>query len=197
MACVRPDGIAPTWENFRQKHLHDETLLAVGYGDGGGGVTPDMIAREVQLRDFPALPEARWSRVDDFFARAHETAKMKPLPRWSGEMYLELHRATLTSQSSVKQKHRRAERALIVAETLASLAHLLGAERPASMEPVWRIVLKNEFHDILPGSSIREVYQDADRELDEATSVGESAQQAALGFVGQAGAERAGGGWRC
>jgi alpha-mannosidase len=177
---VRPDGVAPTWVNFRQKHLHDETLLAVGYGDGGGGVTPDMIAREVQLRDFPALPEARWSRVDAFFGGAHETAKAKTLPRWSGEMYLELHRATLTSQSSVKQKHRRAERALIVAETLAALAHMLGAEKPASMEPVWRIVLKNEFHDILPGSSIREVYQDADRELDEAIASGKSAQQAAL-----------------
>ena len=76
-----------------------------------------MIARELQLRDFPALPSARWSRVDGFFARAHETAATKPLPRWSGEIYLELHRATLTTQSGVKQKHRRAERALIVAET--------------------------------------------------------------------------------
>jgi alpha-mannosidase len=177
---VRADGTAPTWVNFRQKHLHDETLLAVGYGDGGGGVTPDMVAREVQLRDFPALPEARWSRVDEFFAHAHETAKSKSLPRWSGEMYLELHRATLTSQSGVKQKHRRAERALIVAETLASLSHMLGAEKPASMEPVWRIVLKNEFHDILPGSSIGEVYQDAERELDEAIAAGKSAQHAAL-----------------
>ena len=71
---VRPDGTAPTWRNFRQKDRHDENLLAVGYGDGGGGVTPDMVAREVELRDFPALPQARWSRVDDFFARAHARA---------------------------------------------------------------------------------------------------------------------------
>jgi alpha-mannosidase len=177
---VRPDGTAPTWRNYRQKDRHGETLLAVGYGDGGGGVTPDMIEREVQLRDFPALPAARWSRVDAFFARAHETAAQKTLPVWSGEIYLELHRATLTSQSGVKRKHRRAERGLIAAETLASLAALLGGAEPASLEPLWRIVLKNEFHDILPGSSIREVYEDAERELDGVIAAAGEAQQVAL-----------------
>ncbi len=180
---VRPDGTAPTWRNFRQKDRHDETLLAVGYGDGGGGVTPDMIAREVELRDFPALPQARWSRVDAFFARAHATATEKTLPVWSGEMYLELHRATLTTQSGVKRRHRRAERGLIVAETLAGLAHLLGGPAPASMEPHWRLVLKNEFHDILPGSSIREVYEDAERELDGVIAAAEAAQAAALAVL--------------
>ncbi|MDE3177158.1 MAG: alpha-mannosidase [Pseudomonadota bacterium] len=177
---VRAHGVEPTWANFRQKDKHDETLLAVGYGDGGGGVTPEMIARETQLRDFPALPQARWSRVDAFFARAHATAATKTLPRWSGEMYLELHRATLTSQSGVKRRHRQAERGLIVAETLASLAHLLGAEPPASLEGLWRTVLKNEFHDILPGSSIGEVYQDAARELDGVIAAAAQAQQDAL-----------------
>lgn len=177
---VRPDGTAPTWAKFRQKDRHGETLLAVGYGDGGGGVTPDMIAREVQLRDFPALPQARWSRVDEFFARAHETAAAKALPVWSGEMYLELHRATLTSQSAVKRLHRRAERGLIVAETLAGLACLIGGEAPASLEPLWRVTLKNEFHDILPGSSIREVYEDAERELSDVVAAAGAAQAGAL-----------------
>jgi alpha-mannosidase len=177
---VRPDGTAPTWANFRQKDRHDETLLAVGYGDGGGGVTPDMIAREIQLRDFPVLPRARWSRVDAFFKRAHAAAAARPLPVWSGEMYLELHRATLTTQSGVKRKHRRAERGLIVAETMASLAHLLGGAAPASLEPQWRLVLKNEFHDILPGSSIREVYEDAERELDDVIEAARATQESAL-----------------
>ena len=177
---VRPDGTAPNWANFRGKVNHDETLLAVGYGDGGGGVTPDMIAREVQLRDFPALPAARWSRVDAFFDRAHERARVRKLPIWSGEIYLELHRATLTSQSGVKRKHRRAERGLIAAEALASLAHLLGGAAPESLEPLWRVVLKNEFHDILPGSSIREVYEDAERELDEVIAAAGEGQAAAL-----------------
>ena len=177
---VRPDGTAPTWRNFRQKDRHDETLLAVGYGDGGGGVTPDMVAREVQLRDFPALPVTRWSRVDDFFARAHARARTCEMPVWSGEMYLELHRATLTSQSGVKRRHRRAERGLITAETLGALAHLAGGPAPASLEAPWRVTLKNEFHDILPGSSIHEVYEDAHRELDGVIAAAQAAQGEAL-----------------
>ena len=162
----------PTWRNFRGKVDHDETLLAVGFGDGGGGVTPEMVERERQLRDFPALPLARWGTVKDFFRRAHETARKRELPVWSGEIYLELHRATLTTQSGVKRKHRAAERALITAETVAGLAHLAGAPAPASLEPLWRGVLKNEFHDILPGSSIREVYEDAEAELDAVVRAG-------------------------
>ncbi|MGM4912913.1 alpha-mannosidase [Rhizobium sp. 768_B6_N1_8] len=163
---VQPDCFVPTWKNFRGKTQHDTSLLAVGYGDGGGGVTPEMVEREVQLRDFPAIPRARWGTVKGFYEEAHRTAAQKELPVWDGEIYLELHRATLTSQSGVKRKHRQAERSLITAETIASLAHLLGAGKPQSLEADWRVVLKNEFHDILPGSSIREVYIDAERELD-------------------------------
>lgn len=163
---VQPDCFVPTWKNFRGKTQHDTSLLAVGYGDGGGGVTPEMVEREVQLRDFPAIPKARWGTVKGYYEKAHRTAKEKELPVWDGEIYLELHRATLTSQSGVKRKHRQAERALITAETLAALAHMLGAAKPLSLEADWRVVLKNEFHDILPGSSIRKVYADAERELD-------------------------------
>ncbi|MBX4949716.1 alpha-mannosidase [Rhizobium binae] len=162
---VQADCYVPTWKNFRGKVQHHASLLAVGYGDGGGGVTPEMVEREVQLRDFPAIPQARWGTVKGFYEDAHRTASEKSLPVWDGEIYLELHRATLTTQSGVKRKHRQAERALITAETLASLAHMLGAEKPRSLEADWRVVLKNEFHDILPGSSIREVYQDAEQEL--------------------------------
>jgi alpha-mannosidase len=162
---VRPDCFVPTWKNFRGKTQHQTSLLAVGYGDGGGGVTPEMVEREVQLRDFPAIPQARWGTVKTYYETAHRTAAEKDLPVWDGEIYLELHRATLTTQSGVKRMHRQAERGLITAETLASLAHLIGGDAPRSLEADWRIVLKNEFHDILPGSSIREVYVDAEREL--------------------------------
>ncbi|RYE08129.1 MAG: alpha-mannosidase [Hyphomicrobiales bacterium] len=177
---VQPDCFVPTWRNFRGKVHHDTSLLAVGYGDGGGGTTPEMVEREVQLRDFPALPKARWGQVADFFADAHRNVAGKKLPVWVGEIYLELHRATLTTQSGVKRLHRQAERALITAETIASLAHLIGAAAPASLEPYWRVVLKNEFHDILPGSSIREVYQDAEAELSAVITAGRAAQDRAL-----------------
>ena len=78
---VAPGAIAPTWANFRGKTRHPETLLSVGHGDGGGGATPEAIEAEAALRDFPALPRARWTRVDEFFARAHDSAAARPLPR--------------------------------------------------------------------------------------------------------------------
>ena len=181
---ARPGCVAPTWANFRAKARHPETLLAIGYGDGGGGPTPQGIDNERLMRELPALPRARWTRVDDFFARAHASAAATDAtPTWRGEIYLELHRATLTTQSGVKRRHRRAEAALIAAETAASLAHLLGAPAPQSLEPHWRVLLKNQFHDILPGSSVREVYQDAEAELDGVIAAGRAEQQRALAAI--------------
>ncbi|HEY4200792.1 MAG TPA: glycoside hydrolase family 38 C-terminal domain-containing protein [Devosiaceae bacterium] len=177
---VRPSSYASTWKNFRGKVNHPQTLLAVGYGDGGGGVTPEMVAREKQLRDFPALPQARWGRVDEFYARAQATAEQRKLPVWSGEIYLELHRATLTTQSHVKRSHRHAERALITAEIVGSLAALLGGAVPESIEPLWRTVLKNEFHDILPGSGIHEINVEAREELEAATDAAKAVEKRAL-----------------
>lgn len=177
---VRPDCHVPTWQNFRGKTKHDETLLAVGYGDGGGGVTPEMLTREKQLRNFPALPTARWSHVSEFFERLHQGEPNTGYPAWQGEIYLELHRGTLTSQSHTKRLHRHAERALITAETLGSMAALMGGDRPNHIETLWHKVLKNEFHDILPGSSIKEVYEDAEAELSKVIEQGQQLQQSAI-----------------
>ncbi len=178
-----PEAVFHTWRNFKTKALHDSSLLAIGYGDGGGGTTPEMVEREVQLRDFPVLPRARWGNVADHFAQAHQRAAETTLPVWRGEIYLELHRATLTTQSNVKRLHRQAERALITAETAAALAHMIGAPAPASLETHWRVVLKNEFHDILPGSSIREVYQDAEAELGGVIATAKAEQEKALDAI--------------
>ncbi len=175
-----PAATVPTWRNFRGKVLHDESLLAIGYGDGGGGVTPEMLERQAQLADFPALPSLRPARVDAFFQRIHDRVPPGNLPVWVGEMYLELHRATLTTQGRTKRLHRQAERALITAETLAALAAMLGGPHPDSLETAWHLVLKNEFHDILPGSGVREIYEDAERELAEACAAGSASQLAAL-----------------
>lgn len=178
-----PEAYLRTWQNFKQKALHEQTLLAIGYGDGGGGVTPEFVEREMQLRDFPVLPKAAWGRVEDFFTRAHESAKSPATPAWRGDIYLELHRSTLTTQSAVKMRHRQAERALITAEILGGIQALMGGEMPESLEHIWRVVLKNEFHDILPGSSIAEVYDDAEKELGEAVGRAQARQQMALSTI--------------
>ncbi|HYZ46096.1 MAG TPA: glycoside hydrolase family 38 C-terminal domain-containing protein, partial [Actinomycetota bacterium] len=157
--------IIATWNNYRGKHRYPESLLSVGYGDGGGGVTSDIIERVHTLADLPAVPATAFSSVHDFFERARAAVQDQDLPTWMGELYLEFHRGTLTTQARTKWLHRRAERELITSEVLAGMVALAGGEtHPVEIEP-WRVLLRNEFHDVLPGSSVSEVYSDAEREL--------------------------------
>jgi alpha-mannosidase len=182
---VGPRAYAETWRAFKGKDAGGESLLSVGYGDGGGGPTEEMVARARELDGFPALPRARFGRVDAFFDRAQAAAAARELPVWNGELYLELHRGTLTTQGRTKRAHRRAERDLVAAEALSGLAALAGGSAGESLEPLWRVLLRNEFHDILPGSSIREVYEDAERELGEVIAGAGEVLEARLGELAQ------------
>ena len=162
---VGPTAALATWRNYRGREIHPESLLSVGYGDGGGGPTREMIERARELAAFPAVPTQRFGRVDEFFDRAERSVAERGAPTWVGELYLELHRGTLTSQGRTKRAHRRAERDLVAAEVLGALTALAGGDLPPSLEPQWQVLLRNEFHDILPGSSIREVAEEAEAEL--------------------------------
>ena len=174
-AEIGPKAIVETWKNYRGKHRHPESLLAFGFGDGGGGPTEEMLERTRLFADFPAVPALRQTLVEDWYAGLHDAVGSDPdLPVWVGEIYLELHRGTLTSQGRTKYLHRRAERALITAETLGSMATLLGAALAPSLEDQWRISLRNQFHDILPGSSVREVYELAEAELASVVDAGKA-----------------------
>jgi alpha-mannosidase len=177
---VGPRAALGTWRNYGGAEVHPESLLSVGYGDGGGGPTEEMLRRAEALDGFPALPAQRFGRVDAYFDRLETAAHDADLPTWSGELYLELHRGTLTSQGRTKRAHRRAERDLVAAEALWGIEALAGGEPRPSLEPAWRALLRNEFHDILPGSSIREVYEDAEAELDGVAEIAGAAIEEAL-----------------
>ncbi|MGH2820641.1 MAG: glycoside hydrolase family 38 C-terminal domain-containing protein [Actinomycetota bacterium] len=161
---VHPEASLRTWRNYRGKHRHPESLLTIGYGDGGGGPTAEMVHRARDLEVFPVLPRLRFGRIEDFYESVRAGLD-ESLPVWVGELYLEIHRGTLTSQGRVKHLHRRAERELVAAEVVSSLRAIMGGPSPSSLEEPWRILLRNEFHDILPGSSIREVNEIAEQEL--------------------------------
>ncbi len=174
---IAPLDVHGTWRNFKGKRHYPETMFSFGWGDGGGGPSEKMLESYARLRDFPAMPRLRMARVDDFFAALREDG----LPRWVGELYLELHRGTLTTQAEVKRLNREAEHRLLEAEALAVLAARRGAEYPASrLERLWKTLLLNQFHDILPGSSISEVYEDAHRELEETVSGAEELRDEAF-----------------
>lgn len=136
------------------------SMSMYGYGDGGGGPTRGMLERGRRLRNFPGLPETEIGHVDDFFKSYH--GNEAELPVWNDEMYYENHRGTFTSQAFVKKNNRKGEFLFTRAEMLSVFAEkLLGKEYPKEeIEKGWRILMTNQFHDILPGSSIHEVFED-------------------------------------
>ncbi|HKH10167.1 MAG TPA: glycoside hydrolase family 38 C-terminal domain-containing protein [Rubrobacter sp.] len=181
---VRPLDLLGTWKNFEGKRRHPETLFSFGWGDGGGGPTEEMLENYARLKSFPAMPRLRMALVEDFFERLPKAG----LPRWTGELYLELHRGTLTTQARVKKLNREAEHRLLEAEALLTLASLRGVAYPAKeLEGAWKTLLLNQFHDILPGTSIREVYEVAHEELAGVVRTAEALRDGALAVEPAAG----------
>jgi alpha-mannosidase len=173
-------------------------LQPYGWGDGGGGPDPAQIERTRSAMRCEGMPQVRHSTANDFCGQLHAEAKEceaagRPLPVWDGELYLEAHRGTYTSQRWIKRANRRAEELLRAVEMLAVLAPLArSAERAllAQLDALWKVVLLHQFHDILPGSSIGPVYDDARRELGDAIARLEALRDDGLARV----AARAGGG---
>jgi alpha-mannosidase len=157
----------------RQFHEHgwsDWSLTPYGYGDGGGGPTREMVGRARRMADLDGLPRLELGTVDGFFAAVEEEAAAgAPVPVWRGELYFEMHRGTLTSQIRTKLGNRRCERLLFEAELWWS-ALRDGPDRAraavvmAELDQLWKDVLVQQFHDILPGSSIAWVHAEAEAE---------------------------------
>ncbi|MFF8784567.1 alpha-mannosidase [Streptomyces sp. NPDC015125] len=153
--------IAHAARNFKDKGVARHSLAPTGWGDGGGGTTREMIAKARRLRDLDGSATVEWEKPADFFAKAE--AEYPQAPVWVGELYLELHRATLTSQAKTKRGNRRSEHLLREAELWSATAAVL-TQHPypyAALDRLWKTVLLHQFHDILPGSSIAWVHREA------------------------------------
>jgi alpha-mannosidase len=170
---INPQDVYHTWKNFIGKRIQDETLLAFGWGDGGGGPSEDMLQNYERIRDYPVLPKLHMGTVEGFY----DALPREGLPTYVGEMYLELHRATLTTQALVKQLNRQAEHRLVEAEAFAALA---GQDAQEALDAAWQDLLYNQFHDVLPGSSIHEVYEDTHPQLREVVATATLTRDAAL-----------------
>lgn len=145
--------------NFMEKDRSGYTLYPFGWGDGGGGPTIAQLEAARRLADVDGLPRLEVGTVAGFLDRLGE--ENAPLDTWVGELYLEAHRATSTTHADVKLGNRRSEEALRAAEMWAVAADLEVTER---LDPLWKLLLVNQFHDIIPGSSIAWVYRDAAEE---------------------------------
>jgi alpha-mannosidase len=158
-AMATPAQNLGTWQNFQQKELQQTLLMSYGYGDGGGGPTREMLENIQEMGNFPGLPKMRNGSVKEFYARLEAESGAR-LPTWNGELYLELHRGTYTTQSRNKRANRKSEFLLHDAEFLATAASLGGdyTYPQATLNKAWELVCLNQFHDIIPGSSIGPVY---------------------------------------
>src|SRR5919112_5519054 len=147
--------------NFSDKGVANRSLVPFGHGDGGGGPTREMLARAARLRDLEGSPRVDIEAPAAFFAKAE--ADYPDAPVWAGELYLELHRGTYTSQAATKQGNRRSEHLLREAELWCTTAAVrTGMAYPyEDLDRIWKTVLLHQFHDILPGSSIAWVHREA------------------------------------
>ncbi|PBC60559.1 alpha-mannosidase [Streptomyces sp. Tue6028] len=155
--------LAHAERNFAEKGRATRSLVPFGWGDGGGGPTREMLEKARRLRSLEGSPRVEIERPSAFFAAAEEEYGTHA-PVWSGELYLELHRATYTTQAKTKQGNRRSEHALREAELWCAAA---AVRTPSYVYPydaldrLWKTVLLHQFHDILPGSSIAWVHREA------------------------------------
>ena len=150
-----PDYVRRTRSSNRQNNIVDTSFGMFGYGDGGGGCTYQMLEQGKRIEKLPGYPKSRNAHVSEFFKEIDKYADK--LPVWDGEMYYENHRGTFTSQAFVKKNNRQGEYLMREVELLTVLA---GGEYPKEkIEEVWKLLLINQFHDILPGTSIHEVFE--------------------------------------
>lgn len=163
---VGPKEILAGWELYAQKAEYPEIIFPFGFGDGGGGVTEEMLemCRRAEGH-YPGLPAFRRGSAEGYFDDV--VARDPQLPTWDGELYVETHRGTYTTQSALKRANRLSEILLREAEIWGSAAMLAGSSYDREvMDSAWKRVLLQQFHDILPGSSIPPVYVDALKDHD-------------------------------
>ncbi len=202
-AVVSPAELVHNVKNFREHDRASRSLLVYGFGDGGGGPTIEMLENIRRLRDFEGLPKVESEKALAFFEKAEADAT--DLPVWVGELYLELHRGTYTSQAKNKRGNRKSEFLLRDAEFFDAVTLALAPQRKersvdpqravydvtglgetgahthrTALDRAWKLVLLNQFHDIIPGSSIHWVYRDSDRDYETIRLLGESVRDSAL-----------------
>ncbi len=192
---IMPKTVAGIWKKYKNKDLTKNLLLCYGWGDGGGGVDRTMLENLRQIEKIPGLPQVKTSDVTSYLKQLHESWNDKTnaayRPVWDGEMYLEFHRGTYTSQARNKKANREMEFAYRTAEMLQTFAAVVSGRwddygADAFMRG-WQLILRNQFHDIIPGSCIHEVYEDCGKEYKETAEIASELTDSALNSLAASG----------
>ena len=168
VAEAYPSFIKGAYNRYHHKDLNDEALATIGYVDGGGGSTPFDCEAEKRLKcGIPGLPTAKFRNVVDYLNDVKNKVDASgKAPKWVGELYLEYHRGTYTSQANNKKYNRKTEYMLTNVENLGVIGEVKGLYNydKENLYNYWEKALVNQFHDIIPGSSINKVYRDSDKD---------------------------------
>ena len=177
VGSTRSTQVQGTYKRYGQKQIGDEAILTFGYGDGGGGPTDRHL--ELARRGAKGIPGGPNLKIDfagDYLKRLEKKMEARSdVPSWQGELYLEFHRGTYTTMARNKRSNRQCEFLYENAELLATTAAALWGEAfpQAELHRGWEMILTNQFHDIIPGSSIKEVYDQSDIDYAEIRRIGE------------------------
>lgn len=178
-----PEELKKHLTKYKDPARCDAALYVFGYGDGGGGPTAEHIEFLRRAQRAPGMPQINFRKAAEFFKDAKD--KSKDLPTWAGELYLEYHRGTYTTQAENKKQNRKCEFLLRDAEALSCMAAGFPKDyQQQELERLWKLVLLNQFHDILPGSSVREVYEDSAQDYAEVRDGCKKIIRDAMGSIG-------------
>ncbi|MCI1956550.1 MAG: alpha-mannosidase [Oscillospiraceae bacterium] len=171
---LHPDAIMGAWERYQNKEINNDVLIAFGYGDGGGGPTRQMLETSKRMeKGLHGVPKVRQEFSETYFEELERRVKDNPqLHTWEGEFYFEYHRGTYTSVARNKRANRKSELMLMDLELLSVLAGRSLPYPGTELNAMWKNVLLNQFHDILPGSSIHEVYEVTKKEYEKIAETG-------------------------
>ena len=167
------------WDSYSEKEMNKDLLISFGYGDGGGGVNRDLLEARRRLDRIPGLPNVKTSSAGAYFRKLKENVgnTEQYVHTWDGELYLEYHRGTYTSQGYNKRMNRKMELLYRKAEWLTAMKAVgerdLARAEQEKLTKGWKLILTNQFHDIIPGSSIHEVYEDSRRDYETVRQIGE------------------------
>ena len=158
---LHPEALQAGWNRYQNKDINNDILVSFGHGDGGGGPTRAMLETGDRLAcGVTGIPKVRQEGALTYFRELEQrVAGNRRLPTWEGELYLEYHRGTYTSMARNKRSNRKAELHMMDLELFAVLCAKQLGYPAEEIDKMWKTILINQFHDILPGSSIHEVYE--------------------------------------
>ncbi|MDD7794368.1 alpha-mannosidase [Clostridium sp. 'White wine YQ'] len=170
-ASINPSQIKGSYERYKPKQMNEEVIISYGYGDGGGGPTKDMLENYSRLnKGIPGSPKTTTKFALDYFKDLVKRVEdYKRLPKWKGELYLEFHRGTYTTIAKNKKYNRMSEYLYQDLELFSSIAKTVDMNFKYDKKRIndnWELILLNQFHDIIPGTSIKEVYDESWRQYE-------------------------------